>query len=97
MFDMSSLMSRLVLRPQSDANGNPTDDGLISISRLHQFMRPIFFRQRTAQGYEIRLEWLGYFANGSGENVLAVEDELLDGVLQCFKEDSKKFRMHKNI
>jgi hypothetical protein len=97
MFDMSSLMSRIVLRQQSDAKGNPTDDGLISISRLHQFMRPMFFRKKSDQGYSIRLEWLGYQAEASGENVLAVEDELLDKVLKSVKGDSKKFTIRKNV
>ena len=97
MFDMSSLMSRIVLRQQSDSDGNPTDDGLISISRLHQFMRPMFFKKKNEQGYNIRLEWLGYQAEASGENVLTVEEELLDKVLKSVKDDSKKFTIQKNM
>ncbi len=97
MFEMSSLMTRIVLRQQSDADGNPTDDGLISISRLHQFMRPMFFRKKSEHGFNIRLEWLGYYVEASGNDVFAVEGELLDRVLKHFRDDSKKITMHKNI
>ncbi len=97
MFDMSSLMTRIVRRQQSDADGNPTDDGVISISRLHQFMRPMFFRKKNERGFDIRLEWLGYDVDASGDDVFAVEGGLLDRVLKHFNDDSKKFTMHKNI
>ncbi len=97
MFDMSSFMTRIVLRKQTDADGNPTDDGVISISRLHQFMRPIFFRKKNERDFDIRLEWLGYFVEASGDNVFAIEGELLDRVLKHFKDDSKQFTLHKNI
>src|SRR5258705_506259 len=97
MFDMSSLMTRILLRKQTDADGNPTDDGLISISRLHQFMRPIFFRKKNERGFDIRLEWLGYFVEASGDKVFVTERELLHRVLKHFRDDSKQFTLHNNI
>jgi hypothetical protein len=57
----------------------------------------MFFRKKTARGFDVRLEWLGYQARASGEDILAVEDELLDEVLKTIKNESKKFTIQKNI
>jgi hypothetical protein len=97
MFEMSSFMTRLMLRQLNDASGNPTDEGVISISRLHQFMRPIFFRKKTQEGVEIRLEWLGYYEVSTGQDIFAVEAELREKVLKHFLDDSKQYSLHRNL
>lgn len=97
MFELSSFMTRIIARQLADADGNPTEEAVISITRLHQFMRPIFFRKKAADGFDIRLEWLGYCETECGEDVFAVEAELMDRVLKHFSDDSKQFTMHRNI
>lgn len=96
MFEMSTFMTRIMLRQLNDDAGKPTDQGVVSISRLHQFMRPIFFRKQATQGFDIRLEWLGYYEEGSGEDPLATERQLIDKVLRRFGEDSERFTIRQN-
>lgn len=96
MFEMSSFMTRLMLRQLNDEAGHPSDQGVISISRLHQFMRPVFFRKQTDHGTDIRLEWLGYYEEVSGRDIQAVEQQLIDRVLQRFGEDSRQFTIRQN-
>lgn len=36
MFELSSFMTRIMLRQLNDDAGTPTDQGVVSISRLHQ-------------------------------------------------------------
>lgn len=96
MFEMSSFMARIMLRQLNDEAGNPIDQGVISISRLQQFMRPMFFRTQAAHGTDIRLEWLGYYEEASGQDIQAIERQLIDRVLQRIGEDSKQFTIRQN-
>jgi hypothetical protein len=96
MFELSSFMTRIMLRQLNDDAGNPTDSAVVSISRLHQFMRPMFFRKQAPDGFSIRLEWLGYYEEGSGADALAAERQLIEKVLQRFGEDSKQFTIRQD-
>jgi len=97
MFDMANVSARLQLKQIADKNGNPSDNAIVTISRLHQFFKPNFIRRKTPEGFEIRLEWLGYQATKSGEDRTKVQDELLDMVSELIKKESRQFMIVRNI
>jgi hypothetical protein len=56
----------------------------------------MFFREQATQGTDVRLEWLGYYEEASGQDIPSIERQLIDRVLQRFGEDSKKFTLRQN-
>lgn len=56
----------------------------------------MFFRKQASDGFDIRLEWLGYYEEGSGADATATERQLIERVLRRFGEDSKQFTIRQN-
>ena len=84
------LRTRCNFQQLKDKDGNPTDAGVLNVSRLYQFLTPHYFRRKTDEGWQVRGEWLGFYEDGEGQDVFKVERELIEKIAGRLATEASK-------
>jgi len=87
--DVDQILARIQWRQMSNDENEPTDAGVISTSRLLEFIRPRHTRKKIGDGYKIRTEWLGHQSTKSGSDAFGVEHQNLEEIARMVVETAK--------
>ena len=95
--DIDQILTRIQWRQLSNKESEPIDTGVVSTSRLLQYITPHHTRKKTGDGYKIRTEWLGHQSTKSGSDTFGIEHQNLEEIARMVIESGKKHAIIKNL
>ena len=95
--DIDQILARIQWRQLSNEDSEPTDTGVVSTSRLLQYITPQHTRKKDGDDYKIRTEWLGHQSTKSGSDTFRIEHQNLEEIARMVIENAKKHAIIKNL
>lgn len=95
--DIDQILARIQWRQLSNEDSEPSDKGVISTSKLAQYITPQHTRKKIGDGYKIRTEWLGHKSTKSGSDIFGIEHQNLEEIAKMVVETGKKRAVIRNL